>query len=555
MVHLQEEKVLLIFLLLIAALLRLYQIHFGAPFLYHPDEIKLVAQAGRLLSTHFADLSTYFAIGTYPPFFTYLLTVPFALYILVNLLSGRFASLAEAKIFYDMTPFPFFLMGRLLVAFMGVASVWLLYRIVMRLYGKRVAWIAAVLLAVNFTHVQHSHYATVDLPASFFTLLAVYGAVLLLEKPKASYYLVSGLAAAMALASKFSMLFAILPALYAHGCQVYESGWSWRALWNRRLLLLVIAAVVGFLLFCPLFILDFSRSQQGLVETGQFEKEGKLGSGGSLFSYWSGDQSQGFGVFYPNDLPSTFGLVLMGFCLAGLVVMLIRHRRSDLLLLSIILPTYFMFEYVAYKAIRHLLPVVPFFLLAAAIAIDGLAERLFSRGARRLALLIGVLLGLVAIQLQRTTHYFNELSKPDPRTLARSWILQHLPDRSRIMTESFPPALPNCRDAKPGETICYQLASFKMTSRRLHLQETFKATLRDSMIQYYIADGFTRAFFDWKYSDKKYPQVVQERKEFFSWLEAHSQRLQTFRPDDPAIQPEIIIYQLPSADPRPSGFY
>jgi hypothetical protein len=42
--------------------------------------------------------------------------------------------------------------------------------------------------------------------------------------------------------------------------------------------------------------------------------------------------------------------------------------------------------------------------------------------------------------------------------------------------------------------------------------------------------------------------VVQERKQFFAWLEVNAKRLQTFKPSNPRLQPEIVIYQLPVFD-------
>lgn len=548
MARLSKNSLYLALLLVAAACLRLYHIRFGEPFLYHPDEIKLVAQAGRLLSSHFTDVSAYFAIGVYPPFFTYLLALPIGLYIVWNFLTGRFATTADVTQFYDLSPFPFFLISRLLVAFMGVLSVWLLYRLVKRLYSERVAWIASVLLAFNFLHIQQSHYATVDLPASLFALLAVSSAVSLLEKPRPLHYFTSALFAAMALATKFSLFFAVAPALYAHLCHAKDSGWSWKNIFNRRLFLLAATLVIAFLLFCPLFVLDFSQTRQGLQGTGQFEKEGKLGSGGSLLSYWTGDQSEGFGVFYPNDFLDTLGPVLMAITLVGLFLMVRRHRRADLLLLSFTLLTYFMFEYVAYKAIRHLLPIVPFLMVAAALALESIAVRLSRQAERRNAVLLGMVLALAVAQAGRSGRYFSGLAKPDPRTISRAWILQNIPAHSRIMTESFPPALPNCRDARPDSSRCYHLSSLKLTSRRLNLTPEFISALRDSGAQYYLADGFSRVFFDWKHSYKKYPQVVQERKQFFAWLEANAKRLQTFKPATPRLQPEIVIYQLPVFD-------
>lgn len=539
-----RNTILLAGILVLALLLRLYQIDFGRPFLYHADEIKLVAQAGRLLSTHFMDKQAHFAIGTYPPFYTYMLTVPFAGYIAFNLLTGRFHSLADVKPFYDMSPFPFYLLGRLMVVGLGVLSVYILYRLVSRLYSRRIALLAAALLAVNFVHVQNSHYSTVDLPASFFCLLAVYFGARLLQKPNMSSYIGSGVFSALAVATKFSMLFAIVPALYAHLYHGLTKPFSWQALINKKLLLLVLAAVITFMAACPLFILDFPQARAGMVETGQFEKEGKLGSGGSFLSYWTGDQSEGFGPFYPNDLPSTLGWVLVIFTLAGLVGMVIRHRPADLMLLSFTILTYGMFEYVAYKAIRHLLPVMPFFMLAAAIAVADFGQWMVKRPRKQVAIMVGITLGLVLVQSQRAIRYFSALAQEDPRTVARHWIMENLGDGSRMVTEAFPPSLPNLYDPKQGEDKRYALLPLKLTSRTLGRTDEFIKTIRDSSMQYYISDGFSRAFFDWKYSRKKYPAVVAERQRFFAWLKDHSHVVQTFRAADPHIQPEIVIYQF-----------
>jgi hypothetical protein len=540
----KKENLFLFFLLAVAAGLRIYQIQFGKPFLYHPDEIKLVAQAGRLLASKFLEIDVYFAIGIYPPFFTYLLTIPFALYIGFNLITGRIASPAEAKWLYELSPFNFFLLGRLLTAFLGVLSVYFFYRLIERLYNKRLAQIAAALLAVNFVHVQQSHYATVDLPASFFVLMTIWFAALLAEKPLLTYYVAAALFGAMAIATKFSMMFCLAPVVVAHVYAAQRNGLCWPQWLNKKIMIFLVTLLISFALFCPLFWLDYQKSHAGMVATGQFEKEGKLGSGGALFSYWTGDQSEGFGVFYPNDLPHTFGFVLMGFTLAGLIIQMSRRRYSDVLLLSFSLLTYLMFEYVAYKAIRHILPVVPFFMLAAAIAIEALCSAAFKRALRRHAAMWGIVLGLVVLQVAKTHSYFSKLAATDPRTTAREWILQNLPDRSRIKTELFPPTLPNVNDAKPGDVIGYDLSFFKMNSRQKNRTQQFTAALRDSMVDYYIADGFTRAFFEWKYSEKKYPELVQERKQFFNWLETHTQRIKTFDSRDPHIQPDIIVYKV-----------
>ncbi len=71
------------------------------------------------------------------------------------------------------------LVGRVVSAVADLGVITLLYLIASRLYGRRVALMAAAFSALTVMQIQQSHFFTVDNPANFFTFLAVYFAILI----------------------------------------------------------------------------------------------------------------------------------------------------------------------------------------------------------------------------------------------------------------------------------------------------------------------------------------------------------------------------------------
>ena len=130
---LKNKTTIILTILVIAAFLRLFGIDFGQPYLYHPDEIKLTAQAGRMLSTKFMQKEAYFGIQVYPPFYPYLLAGVLAIHVGTGLLTGQYASLNQVQTAFEQDPFVFFLWSRMFVALLGVLTVLWLYHV-----GKKV---------------------------------------------------------------------------------------------------------------------------------------------------------------------------------------------------------------------------------------------------------------------------------------------------------------------------------------------------------------------------------------------------------------------------------
>jgi 4-amino-4-deoxy-L-arabinose transferase-like glycosyltransferase len=74
------------------------------------------------------------------------------------------------------------LSARFVCALLGAATIPIVYLTAREIGSTRMAIVAATLMALLPGHVQHSHFATVDVPATFFVALSLWLAVRALRK-------------------------------------------------------------------------------------------------------------------------------------------------------------------------------------------------------------------------------------------------------------------------------------------------------------------------------------------------------------------------------------
>ena len=150
------ELLLVLLIGLCALALRFAGMGWGLPeaehfFSYHPDEILLLRPA-----FHFVQ-------GDWNPhFFNY-----GTLYISLVGIPAVALGLVPDPSLFPLGLAPLYLEGRFITGALGAASAVILYY-ALRAEGRRFAALSALLLAFCPLHVVTSHYATVDVPATFF---------------------------------------------------------------------------------------------------------------------------------------------------------------------------------------------------------------------------------------------------------------------------------------------------------------------------------------------------------------------------------------------------
>jgi hypothetical protein len=305
--------------------------------------------------------------------------------------------------------------GRTVGAICGIGTVLAAY--LAAFYGYRrqsVALLAALLVAVNFLHARDSHYATVDVPMTFFLTLSLAFALKTgVTEARRDALLASGLAG-LAASAKFNGAAAIVATVVTVGRRFFGPPSTRRRWWVISTL--AIAAVVMIAVFAitsPYCIRDYKIVHLGL----RIQRR-------VLFDTVATPAWQ---IMATSTLPGAFGwpgFVAIG---AGILRAVWKRRLADVALLAFIVPTFLSMAWMTWVLPRYPLPLIaPLCVLAAEASIAMLPSR------RRAVWAVAVAAVLALPPLLRTVAYDRRASRVDTRLQASDWMAQHIPPRSRI---------------------------------------------------------------------------------------------------------------------------
>jgi len=562
---------ILLGIILIGLALRIYGITFGKPFLYHIDEWKLVNQAGHLLDIKHWTKDTFFHIGTYPPFFTYLLAISFAVYSFFGLVIGYFDSIGSIVVFYKSNPFTFHLIGRFLSALFGTLAIPVVYLVGKRLFDRRVGLIGALFIALTFIHVRNSHYSTVDIPATFFTVLAFLFIVQVYLKGNLLFYILAGLFSGLAISTKYNTGLIVVPLLLSHFLKAKELGIR-TVILDKRIYIGLGTLIFSFLISCPLPLIDFHRFIQGVLKISGSEKMGRVGyySGEGFFSYITGKQWPGFYHFARNSFSGALGWPLMILSICGTFLGILRLSRKNILFLSFPLLLFLYLSHLNYKAMRHMLPIIPFLVILAALFLCFLAERLPMAKKWKDRILVLLVIGIGFPMAVDSIRHDRWLTLTETRTLAKEWIEAHIPPGTAIAIESYAPQLYNLNEEYPtiGPRIVKQGAKIRGLGDDTSQVKAYFLVytgwdlfsygpdrpvefdpieqIRRYRVRYIILDDFTYNRFYLKSAVERYPIKTGQRQRFYQWVRDNCTLVKVFDPRETGGPgPRLEIYEVP----------
>lgn len=340
---------------------------------------------------------------------------------------------------FAQNPSPFYFMGRVFATFCALVSISVISRIGSHLGDRQTGIIAASLLAVSPLHVFISWLARTDAPTMMFALLSIWGAIQVLESTRYQNYLLAGIAAGLAMSTKYYGLVALVALPVAHllsrsmikipngnrQCALSQDRTHW-----GKLILGLGCAPFAFVLTSPFAILDWRTTLNNLIREGHNIHPGA--DGFSLFEnlWWYSSWA----------LPSALGWVAVFFAIIGLGWAIYNRRRLTLIVLSFILCFMALISYHSLHWDRWIAPVLPLFALFAALglrqAILWLTRLPGKTWTRRL--LTGLLIVTLMVQPVMSTIVENiNRSLVDTRLLARAWVQSHLSPGSHIALEAY----------------------------------------------------------------------------------------------------------------------
>ncbi len=426
-----ERKRLTIFELLlisvamtIAILLRIYGLDWGLPspaqvHSYHPDEITVIGPTLHMnifageMNPHFFNYGSLFLYAVYfvrlfAEGYGWLDLTPFFKAFAAGGWLGVSESLQAIEEFAKLH-----LLARWLSVILGIATVLLVFVWARRLMNRWAAFIAAILLATFPIHVQHSHFATVDVPLTLLTTLTLYLAASAESKRR---MLLAAFVAGLATAVKYS----VAPALWL----TLITLWAWRVRWFvalGRLIAITVAMGAGFLLGCPYSVLAFNEFWRDFYwET---FVHSRIGHG-----YVFAETGNGHWFHLTVNLPAAIGVPAILLAIAGILPIgssapledpeQENFRRRTIVSTVVFTLAYFVpLGFAQVRFARYLIPLLPILALWASLAWTKTRWRkLWQLGAIATAIYT-LLCGIAVVSL---------FAPPDPRDEAAAFIVEYM---------------------------------------------------------------------------------------------------------------------------------
>ncbi len=421
------------------------------------------------------------------------------------------------------------LFSRLVSAAIGIATIYLVYRLAYLLYGRKAGLIAALILALMPYHVVVTRQVLLDGPMTFFATLTLYLLARFVMTGRPVWLYSTGAAMGLTfLAKEPAILF--VAAIYSFFALSPEI--------RLRIKDLAVSAALMVLVIAPFPLVVLLA--------------GKTGNGGQVL-VWQLFRRPNHGLdFYPTNVPEAIGPLVILAALAGL--WLLRRERSwrETLLLSWIVVPLLFFQLWPVKGFQYLIPLAP--------AIAVLAGRTLGRWSPGASIAIlrrrnyGAWLGPLAVGIVAVTLLIPTWQRVQPSSSdsflagsggvsggreAGEWIEEHVPEGAQMMT--IGPSMANILQFY-GHRKAYGLS---VSPNPLHRNPAYEPIpnpdllIRTNELQYIVWDSFSASrssFFSDKilrYADRYNGRVV------------HTETIAVTTPDgEDAETPVIVIYEV-----------
>ena len=369
------------------------------------------------------------------------------------------------EVFTDISALDMRYVARPLSALADVGSVFFVFLLGRRMYGERVGLLAAGLTALAVIHVQHSHFYRPETFSVLFTLASFWAVLRMVERRGLRDSAVLGLCVGLALAPKVNILPLLLPLGLAYLYRLYDtldgqwSGTTCRAIADvvgHAVLAGVVAASV-FVASSPYSLLDYRAFLDGI----QTQVDMASNAGSLPFTVQYIDTP----IFtYQIQQLSIWGLglplgIIAWLAVPAAVLLAIgdpRHRRTDILVLAWIVPTFLFLQTFEVHFLRYVFPLAPFLLILASRTFfwlvdyfgDGRKEPAPSTGPNYAVLILRrwapglkwvVVAGMVVV-VAATAFYtlaFQRIyANEHPAITASDWIKETVPQGTAIVSDN-----------------------------------------------------------------------------------------------------------------------
>lgn len=424
-----KNKTLLILsvLVVIGSFLRFYNLNWGAPYYFHPDERNIASSVSQLqfpsnMNPHF------FAYGSLPIYTIFLTGLPLAF------LSTCHEVLPSCRVAFEDA----IVIGRIYSALFSLLLIPLVFLIGKRLHSEKTGLLAATLITFSTGLIQYAHFATFELWTTFFSVLLLLLSLREVLKPDKMNILAVSVVTGILIAIKATNILLLPIPFIAIGIGLLKQqkkSVNKLHLFGRFLLSFLFVLLITSLLFLLTNPFVFLANKD-FLGTMRYESEVALGS---LPVFYTGEFYQTVPLifhlykvfpFLLNPLLTVLGVISFFYGL----FLLFKKRSPEILLLvltqSVLLfPQAFFFV----KWTRYMVPTIPFFILLTSLFLINLSEikkaKKIVPGFIFVTVLTTVIFG--------TSYFVTTFVEKDTRVSAALAATKNFPNTTPILSETY----------------------------------------------------------------------------------------------------------------------
>ena len=467
--------------------LRLHGINWDQGGMFHPDERAILMKSEQIALPPIDDLDILLdaEVSSWNPNWFPYGSLPLYLIKGVQLISENI---------HPLDIFDLRIAGRFISALADTTTVFLLFILGRRFYGRNIGLLAAGLTAMAVLHVQLSHFYAVDTLLTLFTLGAIFFSIKLAQRGNLRDSILAGGFIGFGLTIKISIMPIWLIFFMAHGLHLFSNSQyhfyfaktSKHKLINtsKSIAASIFTSFVVFFLIQPYSILDWpilameSGFFNGIVEVIKtFSGSGFHGIAGNQFVRDIVEQS---GMVHRLiDFPYTrqyidtpaywyqikqlaiWGLGLPLGVIAWLAVpygisrVFLKRQKADIVIFSWVILYFLLVGSFDVKFIRYLLPITPLLILiGSGMLVHSLIE-LKKIGTKSFKVGLIVVAGIVVFTGLYSLSYQTIYTRLHTAQEASNWIRNNVPTGSLILKEHWEEGIPHLHEYQSEELPMY----------------------------------------------------------------------------------------------------
>ena len=423
-----RTRLWLLLIVAAGAALRFYNLAWGAPYYhFHIDEHIVFAGADMLArSAHEAAMS--------PKFFMY---SPGPMYALIavrrayELLAGHPLVL---NVPHDEVIF--MLLGRAISATIGTATIPVVFAVARRIAGPRAGLLAAALTAFGVLHLRESHFFTVDIPMTFFSVITLYALLFVVERgPGWRRDAAVGAAFGAALLCKYTAIF-LAPAIGLAYILAQPRQAGARLVAGVDVVAALkgaarafVPGVIGVALFLAADPLPLLYPEKFRTDIRDWVTAPLTGAWKPIWTAQFADVTMPHVYWFTNILWWGIGPAFEIVGLAGVVWLFVKRSRAAAVAGTFVVAYFLVAGRTITPFARYGVPLVP----ALAIAAGVLGSDLLDGPRRRLGLAVNAI--LLVTTAAYAAAYMHVFAAPDARLAASSWVMHHVPQGAHVLIE------------------------------------------------------------------------------------------------------------------------